>query len=117
MKRLKDFTGDEAFAVVNKLLTPCFTVVTNETVSSLKKKGCTLLDYIRCAITEEPESMKEIIAILSECTDYAPNAAELYTDVLDLISDEDMIELFGFQSRRKTGASSGSALENGDTDG
>ena len=57
MKRLKDFTGDEAFAVVNKLLPPCFTVATSEKVSALKKKGCTLLDYIRCTLAEEPTAM------------------------------------------------------------
>lgn len=113
MKRLKDFTGDEAFAVVNKLLPPCFTVATSEKVSALKKKGCTLLDYIRCTLAEEPTAMKEIIATLSESEDYTPNAAELYNDVLELITDEDMIELFGFQGRRKTGASSGSASKAG----
>ena len=113
MKRLKDFTGEEAFFVVNRLLPPCFAIATNAEVSELKEKGCTLLDYIRCALAKEPDAMKEILAVMAEDEDYAPNAAELYNDVLDLITDADMTRLFGFRSPRKKGASSGSALKNG----
>lgn len=116
MRKLASFKGDDAFRVVNELLPYAFEVVGNEEVSALKKKGCTMLDYVRCAMEKEPKAMKGILAVLNNDPDYSPNAADLAFDMLDLICDKELMELFGLQSRKK-GTSSGSASQSGKAGG
>ena len=112
MRKLASFKGDDAFRIVNDLLPLAFEIVGNEDVAEIKKNGCTLLDYVRTAMEKEPDAMKGILALLNGNADYAPNAADLAFDMLDLICDKELMELFGLQSRKK-GTSSGSASQSG----
>lgn len=116
MKKLSDFKDEKAIVVVAQLLEPIMTIVTNPENGKFKdeQNGFKMFSGF---LANSPKAMMEIFAILSE---HDPNSEEPYhcdgvevtKNLMTLVSDSRLIELFTSQGQTGDATSSGSASEN-----
>jgi hypothetical protein len=109
--KLSDFKDDEAFEVVGKLFVPISQIATTLREMAKEKSCSTMAEYAQGMLQQCPQEMKEIFAILNrqDVEDYHPTAATLFADILSMLSDKELLRLFGVQGQ--TQAVSGSAME------
>ena len=105
--RLSDFKDEKAFEVVADLLDPISKITANPVYTENKPKKA--LDGARMILKTNPKEIKEVFAILNDKDpkDYHCTAATLLYDIVELFSDRDLLQLFGWQMQ--TPASSTSA--------
>lgn len=94
MKKLKDFTGDKAFEVVSNLMGHIVDILRVEENRNIEK--ATRFEMIQTFLSNSPESMRCVFAILSEADvdEFKPSAADIIKYSVELISDDDFISLF-----------------------
>lgn len=109
MKKLSDFKDADGAVVVAKLLKPIFGILQN--AGNAAAKGKTAIEFASAILQNSPNETMEILAILSETEpeNYHCNAVTILRDIVTVVSDEDLMELFGL--RRQTPTSSVSASE------
>ena len=110
--RLSDFKDEKAIEVVADLLVPIGNIARNEEVAKArKKKGGTLLDFASAMLKNNKTDVLAILAILSgqKPEEYHCSAASVLVDVMEMLNDPELMQLFGLRS--KTAPSSGSASE------
>lgn len=109
VKKLTDFKGVDGMVVAAKLMRKIIPIVKNPKTREAKESS--MAEMIISAVEQNPEEMIGILAILSETPEeeYQCNAATIMVDAMTLMSDEELMGLFGCQS--KTPATSGSASE------
>ena len=110
--KLGDFKDDRAIDVIAALLPHVRGILSNKEVMASIKKSGTMMDVAHEMFKGSREDTVAILAILNEedPADYHFDATTLYSKTLEMISDPDLLVLFGLQ--RQTSASSGSASEN-----
>lgn len=94
MKKLRDFTGERAFEVVSNLMGHIVDILRVEQNRNIDK--VTRFEMMQKFLTNSPESMRCIFAILTESDvdEFNPSAADIMKYTVDLISDDDFISLF-----------------------
>lgn len=109
--RLSAFKDEKAIEVVAALLEPLGKITQNEEIQELHKKGMKSYEFAATALKTNASEIKKIFAILNDKDpeDYHCDAVSILRDTITLISDADLMELFGFQ--RQTPPSSGSVSE------
>jgi hypothetical protein len=107
--KLSEFEDEKAIAVVAKLLAPIGRIVQNANV--VKAKNTTPLEFAGALLENNAADVKTMLAILDDKdpADYHCTAATVFVDVLNMLNDPALMQLFGVQS--KTPASAGSASE------
>lgn len=118
--RLSEFKDEKGIEVVAKLLVPISKIAQNQNNAKAKakaKEGGTLLDFASAMLQNNPKEVMDMLAILDDKdpSEYHCSAATVLVDVFNMLSDPELLQLFGFQS--KTPASSGSASENTEAPG
>lgn len=105
--RLSDFHDEQAIEVVARLLEPISRIAGN--AENARAKGDNLAAFAGALLRNNPRDVMEMLAILSgkESADYHCTAASVLADVFQMLSDPELLRLFGLQS--KTAVSSGSA--------
>lgn len=113
MKKLSDFKDEKAIVVVAQLLEPIMTIVTNPENGKFKdeQNGFKMFSGF---LANSPKSMMHIFAILSEqdVETYHCDGVEVTKNLMTLVSDSRLIELFTSQGQTGDATSSGSASEN-----
>ena len=111
MKRLSEFKNEDGVIVVAKLLQPIFRIV-QAMKDEKRPDNMTAMDFVAAMLAKSPKDVVEIFAILSETPveEYNCSGASILADTIALVSDRELMELFGLQSQTPT--SSGSVSEN-----
>ena len=106
--RLPDFTKAKAIEVVANLLIPIGNIVANPANEEAKDGG--VLKFASEMLKNNTKDAMEILAILADepVESYTCTGVTVLKDMLNVLSDPDLLELFGLQSQTQTSA--GSAL-------
>lgn len=109
--KLSEFKDEKAVEVVAKLLVPIGNIVANKTNAAAR--GGTQLEFASAILANNPSDVKNMLAILNDTDpkDYHCTAATVIFDVVNMLADDDLLQLFGLQ--RQTQTSSTSASESG----
>ena len=112
--RLSEFKDQKAIEAVRDLLVPMGNIVTNPASKEAKDSGGIAL--ASAMLKNNAKDAKEILAILADkpVESYTCTAATVLKDMLNVLSDPDLLELFGLQSQTQTSA--GSALMNSEVE-
>lgn len=107
--RLSEFKDEKAIEVVADLLIPVSNIAKNSTVADAKNKG--VFEFAAAMLKCNAKDVKDMLAILDgkDPAEYHCSAASVMGDLLNMLSDPELMQLFGLRS--KTPASSGSASE------
>ena len=113
MKKLSDFKDEQAIVVVAQLLEPIMTILTNPENRKFKdeQSGFKMFSGF---LANSPQAMMQVFAILSEKDpeNYHCDAIEVTQNLMTLVSDSRLFELFTSQGQTGDATSSGSASEN-----
>ena len=110
--RLSDYENEEALDLLADLIEPAARIMKDKKVEAMvraKEPGISIAVYI---LKNHKESAIEIVASLHRETPetYSFNALSLVNDILDILNDPEIENLFS--SQEQTSTSSGSATEN-----
>lgn len=113
MKKLSDFKDESAIVVVSKLIDPVMAILTNPENQKFKDEK-SHIKMFSGFLANSPKAMMEIFAILSEqdVENYHCDCAEAAKNLITLVSDDRLIELFISQGQVGDANASGSASEN-----
>lgn len=105
--RLSDFKDEKGIEVVAKLLIPIGNIAANSKNAEARGKGN--LAFASALLQNNQRDVMDMLAILNDKdpAEYHCTAASALVDVFSMISDPELLQLFGLQ--RQTLASSGSA--------
>jgi hypothetical protein len=109
--KLSEFRDEKAVEVVAKLLVPIGRIVSNK--DNAKARGGSNLEFASAILANNPADVKDMLAILNDKgpSEYHCTAATVIFDVMNMLDDEQLLQLFGLQ--RQTQTSSTSASESG----
>lgn len=111
--RLSDIKGEETFEVIADLLDPIADMGKKEAIKKADRRN--RMGFVKVILKECRKEIIEILAILNkqDPEEYAKNLTldVLFREVSDLMQDEVLMNLFGFQSQVEL-PKSGSATEN-----
>lgn len=114
--KLSDFKDEKGVEIAAKLLPSITNIVTNEKTAAVQKAmegtNGNLMEFASAMLQNSPRDVMNMLAILHEHDkkEYHCSAATVLVDTLSMITDPDLLALFGLQGQ--TPASSGSASEN-----
>lgn len=110
MKKLADFKDEKGLEVAAALMEPLGKIAANS--ANVQAKGKTLFEFAAALLKNSPEEVKAMLAILSDepVDDFHYTAGTVFSGVIALLSDPDILELFGLRGQMK--GLSGSASEN-----
>lgn len=110
--RLSDFKDEKAIEVVAKLLRPVCLIVANP--ANEKAKGSDKLTFASTMLQNNPKEVMHILAILSdtEPEQYHCTGATAFVGLVEVLSDPEVMQLFGLQSKTEGQACSGARSEN-----
>ena len=113
MKKLSDFQDESAIVVVAKLIDPVMAILTNPENQKFKDEK-SHIKMFSGFLANSPKAMMEIFATLSEqdVENYHCDGAEAAKNLMTLVSDARLIELFISQGQTGDANASGSASEN-----
>ncbi len=113
--RLSEFIDEKGILVVAKLMGPIGAIASNKENAKARNKG--VLEFASAMLQNNPKEIMAMLAILDDKdpADYHCSAATVLRDVFNMVSDPELLMLFGLQGQ--TPASSGSASENTEAQG
>lgn len=108
--RLADFRDEKAICVIADLMDPVSRIIANE--KNKEAHTGTKLQFAQSILRNNASDVKDMLAILNDedPAKYTCTAATVFRDVMIMLSDPDLMSLFGLQSQ--TPASSGSVSGN-----
>ncbi len=111
--KLTDFKNDDAIRVIADLLPYVSKIAQNNSVKETAEGG-SVIDFASVIMRENPSDVKAMLAILDgqKPSEYHCNAATVIRDVVTMISDPALLDLFGLPTRTLMEKSSGSASAN-----
>ena len=109
--KLSDFKDEQGVEVVAKLMIPICKIVANP--ANKEAKGKTKLEFASAMLQNSPCEVKEMLAILNcvEPEDYHCNGSTVIAGLFDLLSDPELMQLFGLQGKKEGPTCSGSQSE------
>lgn len=111
MKKLSDFKDEKAIEVAARLLVPITKIVSNP--KNAKRQGTNKMEFASAMLRNSPEEVKEVLAILDEKepAEYHCNGVTAMVGLFQMLSDPEMMELFGLQSKTEGRSCSGAQSE------
>lgn len=111
--KLSDFKDEKGVEVVAKLLVPICTIAGNAANADAKAKCKNKLEFASAMLQNNPSEVKNMLAILNdiEPSEYHCNGASVMIGLLEMLADEEVMQLFGLQSKKMGQTCSGSQLE------
>lgn len=111
--RISDYRGEEALDLLADLLEPASEIMLDTEFVSLAREGKTM-KAVKVAIKNHKKAVIEILARLDgkEPDDYEVNFFTLPKQVLEIMNDGAIKDLFTSRGQKITNGSSGSATEN-----
>ena len=110
--RLSDFKDEKGIEIVAKLLVPVCKIVANP--ENAKAKGKSKLEFASAMLQNSPGEVMEMLAILADKdpADYHCNGATALVGLVEMLSDSELLQLFGLRSKTMGPTCSGAQLEN-----
>ena len=107
--RLSDFKDEKAIEVVADLLVPIGNIVANP-ANKEAQSGGNLLALAASMLKNNASDVKAMLAILNGANpdEYTCTAATVMRDVINMLGDPELLQLFGLQSQTSTSAGSAS---------
>lgn len=105
--KLSDYKDEQAIEIATKLLTPVCKIVSNP--ENAKRQGANKLDFASAMLRNSPAEVKEVLAILNgkDPATYHCNGVSALTGLFEMLSDPEMMELFGLQNKMEGQSCSG----------
>lgn len=91
---LSDFKDDEAIALVADLMLPIVEIMADSEVAESLRSGKPKLLLASTMLKKHPASIRHIFAILNRVDEYHCTPVTLLKDLVDLLNDEELQELF-----------------------
>jgi len=109
--KLSEFKDEKAIEVVAALMEPVGNIAANPENKKAREDGGTVAHFAGALLRNNPKDIMNMLAILDDKdpADYHCTAATILMDTFNMLSDPELMTLFGLQ--RQTPAFSGSALE------
>ncbi|NCE63739.1 hypothetical protein D1159_03880 [Pseudoflavonifractor sp. 524-17] len=109
--RLSDFRDKKGIEVVAKLLVPIGNIAADKEMANAQKSSKHMGEFASLLLQRHAQDVMTMLATLNDQdpADYHCTAATVLVDVFTMISDPELMMLFGLQGQ--TPASSGSASE------
>lgn len=109
--RLSEFKDEKAVEVVAKLLVPIGNIAADKEMANARKNSRHMGEFASLLLQRHTQDVMAMLAVLNdrEPSDYHCTAATVLMDTFNMLSDPELMALFGLQ--RQTSASSGSASE------
>lgn len=108
--KLSDYTGEQAIEVAAELLIPITKIVANP--ENAKRQGANKLEFASAMLKNNPSEVMEILSILHGKDGFQCNGVTALVGLFELLSDPEMMELFGLQSKTEGQSCSGAQSEN-----
>ena len=111
--KLSDFKDEEAIDVLADIIEPAARIMADNGMREMIESGVPPVELIRNALKARKKEVIEIIATLhrvpvEECHF---NVASLARDLMDIVSDPELTQVFTSQVQTTASVSSGSAME------
>lgn len=109
--KLSEFKGEKAIEVAAELLLPITKIVANP--ENAKRQGANKLEFASAMLKNSPSEVMEILAILNrkDGETFQCNGVTAMVGLFELLSDPEMMELFGLQSKTEGQSCSGAQSE------
>lgn len=110
--KLSDYKNEQAIEVAAKIMSPICKIVSNP--ENKKMQGNNKLEFATAMLQNNPVEVKELLAILSgkNPDEYQCNGVTAMVGLFEMLSDPEMMELFGLQSKTEGRSCSGAQSEN-----
>lgn len=97
--KLSDFKDEKAIEVVANLLVPIQKIVSNP--ETAKAKGKSMLEFASAMLLNNKRETMDMLAILADVdpAEYHCTAASVLFDTMNMLSDDELMRLFGLQSK------------------
>lgn len=111
--KLSEIKGERALEVIADLIDPIKEIMDDDRFKATIDSG-SKLDVVKFLLKEHKHQMLVVLALLNneDPSTYEPSLLSLPMMVMDLISDPDVMSLFGLQDQNTELASTGPVTEN-----
>lgn len=112
--KLSDFENEEALDLLADIIEPAARIMGDKNVEMMTKSKKPALVIAGYALKNHKDSVIEIVAALhrEDPTKVRFNTASLLKDLLDILNDRELLDLFTSQGQTTEGEPSGSATVN-----
>lgn len=102
--KLSDFKDEKAIEVVADLLEPIFNIISNAENAKAANEGT--LKFAAAILKNSKHDVMTMLAVLDDKDPemYHCTAVTVLQDVMIMLSDDDLLQLFGLQGRTPTSA-------------
>ena len=117
--RLSDFENEEALDLLADIIEPASEIMKDQEIVDIFRSGKPVLLAVAKVLKNHKKSAIEIVAAMhrEEPGKVRFNAITLANDVLEILNDPQIQQVFTSQSQNKENTSSGSAMENTEESG
>lgn len=111
--RLSDFENEDALELIADLIEPAAEIFSDQAIAEAGRKG-RKVEAVKIALKKHKKSVIEILARLDNVPveKYSKNLVGMTIDLLELLNDKALMEVFRSQGQKVAETSSGSASEN-----
>lgn len=92
--KLSDFRDDEAIALVGDLMVPVVEILADAEVAESLRAGQPKITVASAMLKKHPAAVRRLFAILNRVEEYHCTPITLLKDLVDLLNDEELQELF-----------------------
>lgn len=111
--RLSDYKNEEAIEVLADIIEPAAYIMADPEITKLFNSGKPKLLVVKYALKEHKQDVIEVIAALhrSKPEDLKFTMVSLIKDLLDLLNDPELLQVFTLQGQETDGEHSGAVME------
>lgn len=111
--KLSDFKNEDALDLIADLIEPASEIFSDKAIAEAGRSG-QKAKAIKIALKEHKKSVIEILSALDNVpvSEYNKNVAQMTVDLLDLLNDDTLMQVFTSQGQKVAENVSGSAMEN-----
>ena len=111
--RLSDFKDEKGVEIVAKLLVPVCMIAANPANAKAKAVCKNKLEFASAMLQNNPSEVMTMLAILADedPAEYYCTGATVMIGLLEMLADEEVMQLFGLQSKMTGQTCSGSQSE------
>lgn len=110
MKKLADFKDEKGLEVAAALMEPLGKIAANG--KNIKMDGKTTFEVASMLLKHSPNEVKSMLAILSDedPDNFHYTAGTVFAGLVTMLSDPDIVSLFGLRGESRTSSSSASEI-------
>lgn len=116
--RLTDYENEEALELLADIMEPAAVIMSDKEIATMVQSGVPAIVIAPKILRGHPKEVIEIIASMhrEKPDTYKFNAVSLLHDLVDIMNDPELVDLFTSQGQKLQDMNSGSAMENGEAE-